>query len=399
MSAVRASRGFRLRAAIFIVVLSLIGTVAASEQLRGAGDVVERPGLEAFYQQPAGARNGDPGSLIKSEELDGVPLATRAWRIMYRSTDLNGDPVVATGIVVTPLGLAPAGGRTVVSWGHPTTGVASSCAPSLASDPFLGIEGMRVLLDRGYTVVATDYTGMGTKGPDSYLIGATAGHNVLDAVRAARAIPEAQAGSSVVLWGHSQGGQAVLFAAQLAKQYAPELSIRAVAVAAPAADLKALMQTHLNDISGVTIGSYAFTSFAEIYADRGAHLVDILTPQALAIQPDMNSLCLLTKLSELHAIAQPVVGQFVTADPTTTAPWDRLLAENSAGATGFDAPLLIVQGLQDELVRPADTERYVTLARSLGIDVTYRTVTVATHATIAYLGLADLIDFLDHVGA
>ncbi|MGQ2915882.1 hypothetical protein [Microbacterium aurantiacum] len=89
---------------------------------------------------------------------------------MYRSTDLNGDPVVSTGVVVVPLGPPPAEGRTVVSWGHPTTGSASECAPSLGLDPYIGIEGMRVLLDRGYTVVATDYTGMGTAGPDSYLI-------------------------------------------------------------------------------------------------------------------------------------------------------------------------------------------------------------------------------------
>lgn len=77
--------------------------------------------------------------------------------------------------------------------------------------------------------------------------------------------------------GSSQGGQAVLFAAERAAEYAPELDIRAVAAAAPAADLKALLQTHLDDVSGVTIGSYALTAYPEIYADRGADLADILT--------------------------------------------------------------------------------------------------------------------------
>lgn len=382
-----------------VVVVALLGGLLAVNAGRIVGDMDERGGIAAFYDIPADASSGPPGSIVKSEPLLGVPLDTRAWRVMYRSMDLNGAPVIATGVVVTPQGEAPAGGRTVASWGHPTTGAAPACAPSLGTDPYLGIEGMRVLLDRGYTVVATDYTGMGADGPDSYLIGVTEGHNVLDAVRAAQAIPEAEAGSNVVLWGHSQGGQAVLFAAELAATYAPELTLKAVAAAAPAADLAALMKTHLDDISGVTIGSYAFTAFSEIYADRGADISDILTPAAVAIQPQMNELCLLTHIDQLHTIAEPVVGSFTTADPTTTEPWATLLKENSAGGTSFTAPLLIVQGLKDELVRPADTEGYVALTQSQGMDVTYRTVALATHATIAYLGLGDLIDFLDRAGA
>ena len=381
-----------------VVVVALLGGLLALNEGRIVGDLEERGGITAFYDIPSGALTGPTGSIVKSEPLLGVPMDTRAWRIMYRSTDVNGAPVVATGVVVTPRGSAPAGGRTVASWGHPTTGSATACAPSLGTDPYLGIEGMRVLLDRGYTVVATDYTGMGAIGRDSYLIGVTEGHNVLDAVRAARAIPEAEAGSDVILWGHSQGGQAVLFAAELAAAYSPDLTVKAVATAAPAADLSALMKTHLNDISGVTIGSYAFTAFSEIYADRGADLSGILTTAAVAIQPQMNELCLLTHIDQLHTIAAPVVGSFVTADPTTTEPWATLLKENSAGSASFAAPLLVVQGLKDELVRPADTEGYVALARSLGIDVTYRTVAAATHGTIAYLGLADLVAFLDRVG-
>lgn len=394
----RHGRARRWTVTALAAVLALVGALVAATALRIVGDLVERGDVQSFYAQPTDALPGAPGSIVKSETLVGVPVDARGWRIMYRSTDLNGDPVVATGVVVTPLGPAPDGGRTVVSWGHPATGSARACAPSLFVDPYLGIEGMRVLLDRGYTVVATDYTGMGTDGPDSYLIGVTEGHNVLDAVRAAQAIPGAEASSDVVLWGHSQGGQAVLFAAELAQQYAPELDVRAVAAAAPAADLAALMRTHLDDVSGVTIGSYAFSAFAEIYADRGANLSDVLTPEAVAIQPQMNALCLLTHVEELHRIADPVVGRFVVADPTTTEPWATLLAENSAGSSAFAAPLLVLQGLDDELVRPSDTEAYVARARSLRMDVTYRTVSIATHGTIAYLGLPDLVEFLDRVG-
>lgn len=383
-------------AAFFAALVAAVGVVVAIEEFRLIADAAERPGLAQFYAQPADAAAGDPGTLVKSEELVGVPLAARAWRIMYRSTDLRGDPVVVTGVVVVPLAPSTTGERTVVSWGHPTTGSAPQCAPSYGFDPTILIEGLRSLLDRGYAVVATDYAGMGTAGPDSYLVGATEGNNMLDAVRAAQRIPAAEAGDRVILWGHSQGGQAALFAAERAATYAPELTVEAVAVAAPAADLLGLMSAHLDDISGVTIGSYAFSAYAQIYADTpGVSLAGILTPEAIVIQPQMNRLCLLTNISTLHAIGEPVVGNFTTADPTTTEPWQSLLTQNSAGGAAFTAPLYVAQGLADELVVPEDTTDFVQHEASLGISVTYKQIPFATHGTVAYLAVPGMLEWLD----
>ena len=378
--------------AVVAVVIALVGTLTITEGPRIVGDAVEAPHLANFYAQPAGAADGKPGTLVKSEPLAGTPLASLAWRIMYRSTDLNGKPIVVTGIVVTPIGIAPSNGRTVLAWGHPTTGTAAACAPSMAFDPFIGIEGLRWMLARGYTVVAPDFAGMGTKGPNSYLVGDTAAHTVLDAVRAAGHIPEAQAGKRVVLWGHSQGGQAVLFAAQDAPSYAPELNVVAVAAAAPAADLTALVKSHLNDISGVTIGSYAFPAFASVYGPttRGAELSRVLTPAAIATTPTMNRLCLLPHLSQLHTIGQPLVGKFFLRDPAAVEPWKSLLKENSVGNATIEAPVFIAQGSDDQLIRPSDTKAFVEHERSIGINVTYDVVPLATHATIAYFALPAL---------
>lgn len=390
-----AANRHRLVAAFFAVVLAVIGGVVAAEVVRFAGDALERPGIDAFYTQAEGDERGAPGSVVKTDLLLGAPLAARGWRVMYRSTDLNGSPVVSTGVLVVPLTPPPPGGRTIVSWAHPTTGSARACAPSYGFDPYTMIEGLRGLLDRGFAVVATDYAGMGTAGPDSYLVGATEGNNVLDAARAARAILGASASDRVVLWGHSQGGQAVLFAAERAPDYAPELRIQAVAAAAPAADLTDLMGAHLDDISGVTIGSYAFSAYAQIY---GVPLDEILTPAAMAIQPQMNQLCLLDNIDELHRIGQPVVGDFTVSDPTTTEPWATLLRENSAGSVAFDAPLFLAQGLDDELVIPADTKDFAAHEASMGMRVTYHEISFATHGTVAYLAVPGLLRWLDRVG-
>lgn len=398
----RAPRHPRTRRAIAGLMAALLtgaaGFVLVAET-RIIGDTIDTAQRAAFYEQPAGAADGAPGSVVKSEELFGTPIEARAWRIMYRSTDLFGEPVVVTGVLIEPLGPAPEGGRTIVSWGHLTTGTALECAPSYSFDSTIAIEGLRMLLDRGYAVVATDYTGMGTAGPDSYLIGKTAGQNVLDAARAARELLGDHVSSDVILWGHSQGGQAVLFAAELAADYAPELTVQAVAAAAPAADLSTLMQAHQDDISGVTIGSYAFAAFADTYGASvaGADLASILSPEAVQKLPEMNALCLLDSVGELHTMGGPLVGNFTTADASTTEPWATLLTENSAGSVAFDAPLFLAQGLDDKLILPADTKAFAEHEDTLGIRVTYEQIPGATHGTVAYLALPGLAQWLDGV--
>ena len=60
---------------------------------------------------------------------------------------------------------------------------------------------------------------------------------MIDIVRAARSLPRVGEGKDFTVWGHSQGGQAVLFAGMMASAYAPELRLLGVAAAAPATDL------------------------------------------------------------------------------------------------------------------------------------------------------------------
>src|SRR6185436_15041263 len=114
-----------------------------------------------FYEPPSPLPAGRPGEIIRSERLFGAPDGSRAWRILYHSTDVTGADIAVSGVVLAPNGDEHGGNRTIVSWGHPTTGAAQRCAPSLGVDPFAVIEGLHELLAAGYVVVATDYSGMG----------------------------------------------------------------------------------------------------------------------------------------------------------------------------------------------------------------------------------------------
>jgi len=95
------------------------------------------------------------------------------------------------------------------------------------------------LLQQGVVVAATDYQGLGTPGLARTTIGLSAGHAVLDVARAARGLDGAGASGRVVLHGHSEGGHATLWAAELAGAYAPELQVLGVAASAPGAELGA----------------------------------------------------------------------------------------------------------------------------------------------------------------
>ncbi|TAJ48060.1 MAG: alpha/beta fold hydrolase [Herbiconiux sp.] len=396
-------------AAIGLTVAVVVGLALASSFWniggRLAEGVAEQQTEGSFYRVDAPMAAAAPGTLIRSEPIANAPAGSTAWRVLYHSTDVHGTDIVVSGVVVAPDGDAPPGGRPIVSWGHPTTGTAVKCAPSVGIDPFDLIEGLKQLLDAGYVVAATDYSGLGVDGPasqtpDSYLIGVTEGNNILDAARAARALDGAGAGTALALWGHSQGGQAALFAAQLAPAYAPEFDLKGVAVAAPATGLAALLKADISDISGVTIGQYAFAAFASVYGPTtpGAELNTILTPPAAALTDQMNSLCLLGENKELHTLGEPLIGDYLAADPATTEPWATLLTQNTPGATHLTVPLFVAQGDSDTLVHPEVTAAFVQHERDIGTVVTAETIEGTGHGLVADRAMPAVMTWLGTLG-
>lgn len=372
-------------------------TAGCSDGRRLAEGIVGEQHEAPFYAVPDPLPAGAPGTIIRSEPLPQGPAGAVAWRVLYHSRDRTGADIAVSGVVVAPASPAPPGGRTIVSWAHPTTGAAQQCAPSLGADPFDLIEGLQDLVKAGYVVAASDYPGMGAPGPDSYLIGESEGNSVLDAARAARALP-AGASDRLLLWGHSQGGQAALFAGQDAATYAPELVLRGVAVAAPATDLGGLLKSDIGDVSGVTIGSYAFAAFVSVYRDvPGVALDTILTPAGAAATPGMAQLCLFGQNGELHRIATPLIGHYLAGDPATTEPWATLLRQNTPGATRLPVPLFVAQGEADALVKPELTWQFADHECAMGTRVTRLPIPQAGHGEVALRALPTLLPWLAQV--
>ena len=216
-----------------------------------------------------------PGSILRVWPLvGGSPDGGEAFRILYRSTGLKGEPIAVSGAIYIPAGKPPAGGRRVIAYGHPTSGVVEKCAPSLMPDNAGLIWGLKSMLAKGYIVVATDYPGLGTPGIHPYLIGVSEGRAVLDSVRAAIALPKSGASNRYVLWGHSQGGQAVLYAGEMSKSYAPELKLVGVAAAAPATYLVELFDADKTTSTGKELTAMAIYSWSNLYKNPASSLIE-----------------------------------------------------------------------------------------------------------------------------
>ncbi|MGC2392551.1 MAG: hypothetical protein WA465_02455, partial [Methylovirgula sp.] len=78
---------------------------------------------QSFYEAPASDVPGKPGTLVRSQAMPGAPLNAAAWRVLYRSRSFDGKPILVSGVVIVPQGAPPPGGRPIVAWAHPTSGI------------------------------------------------------------------------------------------------------------------------------------------------------------------------------------------------------------------------------------------------------------------------------------
>ena len=307
---------------------------------------------------PDAAAEG-PGSIIRVWPLEGGgPGNSQAFRVLYRSTGLNGEPIEVSGAIHFPSGPAPAGGRNVIAWAHPTSGVVEPCAPSLMPDNDGMIWGLPNMLAQGYVVVATDYPGLGTPGVHPYLIGISEARAVLDSVRAARALPDAGASNRFAVWGHSQGGHAALYTGELAASYAPELRIVGVAAAAPATYLAELFDADSATPTGKELTAMTIYSWSKLYNTPATALVE---PDAMGAFEQMAHDCI-ESVPEFQAITdaeKPLQNiKFLKANPTKTEPWRGIMLRNTPGQAPAGAPVLIAQGTADTTVRPQITKQF-----------------------------------------
>ncbi|WP_211481641.1 lipase family protein [Arthrobacter alpinus] len=369
-------------------VIGAVLSLALAVAVAGLGAQVRSgaPRVDAFYDAPAAVPDG-PGHLLKSEPFTtGVPKNARAWRILYTTTRDDSTPAVASAVVLTSL--KPASGpRPVITWAHGTTGYAEPCAPSNLSGSFDSgaLPALDHVVENGWVLVTTDYAGLGTKGPQPYLIGQGEARSVLDSVRAAKALDTEQdeltMAEETVVWGHSQGGQAALWTGGLAASYAPDVKISGVAAMAPASDAIGLVKNMPNIAGGSVFAAYVAAAYADTYPDVSFN--DYIAPAARTFVREMSTRCLSEPgvlVSLINALAIDRDKTIFSKDPTTGAMGERLRENTPVLPIGF--PLFVAQGAADTLVVPSVQDAYVAARCRAGQELLYKKYAGKDHMSV-----------------
>lgn len=351
------------------------------------------PALTSFYDV-GNWKAAAPGTLMKAEPVAGAPAGIKLYRIMYQSTDLQGNAIPVTGLYAAPAGAAPAGGYPLVSFAHGTTGIARMCGmsqtPLQADTPANSnwVPHIEPLVKQGWAVVASDYSGMGAPGPSSYLVGPLEGRGVLDALRAVKnpsptigSVPINQ--SNLGVYGKSQGGEAATSALQLAPTYAPELRIDGGVILAPGFTpaipgiLNAVAKNPTSTSQNMFVMLIA-KSYAENYPEI-VSLDQILSPLGMQKAKDLETKCgsdLANQVSDVplsKLINYPIAPGLIKA-----------LGKGMPGTEKLDVPLMVVQGLKDKTILPQFTHAQVMSQCALGTTVFYVRYPYDDHPSLNY---------------
>ncbi|WP_280433135.1 lipase family protein [Nocardia brasiliensis] len=363
------------------------------------------PEDDPFYAPPSTLDQLPPGAVVRARTVElalfgVVPQRVPAWQLLYRTCDLHGVPEVAVTTVLLPCGADPAAARPLVSFQCAIDAVASKCLPSYAlrrgaraagAIPQLELPLIAAALTRGWAVSVPDHGGTAGR----FGVAREPGYRALDGIRAALAFaPLGLAPSTpVALWGYSGGGLATAWAAELAAEYAPELELVGAVAASPVGDpAKAF----------VRLNGGLFAGFAAVFT-AGLRRAYPDLDRLLRAHLDARYLAWLAATETTATF--PLLYRFARRDidehcrgglaALLAAPALRaVLADIEPGAQAPAMPLLVVQGVYDEVIAVADVDALVARYTAAGAHVRYLRDRLSTHLLLQFSAVPVMLDWL-----
>lgn len=357
-----------------------LGAVPHADLDRAARPVL--PADDPFYRAPEGFEHATPGTVLRSRDVEVaflglIPQQIRAVQLLFRSTDMNGNPEAAATTVVVPAERGPERICPVVSYQCAIDAITSRCFPSYAlrrhavapgSVPQFEMLLIAAAIAEGWAVSVPDHEGVNGSWGTPY----EPGYRVLDGLRAATRCeqlalsPDAPMG----LWGYSGGGLASAWAAEMAGSYAPELNIVGAVLGSPVGDLGATFRK-LNGTFAAALPALVVAALADVYPG----LQKIITEHASEKGRDL--LARLHHMTTVEAIVrlwrtdmgdlldQPL--EQVLSTPEVQHVFDDI----KLGAAVPTPPVLIIQAVHDEIISVHGIDELAETYTSGGAQVTY----------------------------
>lgn len=345
------------------------------------------------------------GALVKNTPLSKLPTIVNAVAdgklVIYKMRNVKGELVNASALLFTPKASAPKGGRPLVVFGHGTTGIDSSCAPSniLKAGGGLAYEQIIAsLLSQNLAVIMPDYEGRGPTDENvpnahPYLHLGSAGQSFALSAAAAKAVEGTNLSGDWAVFGHSQGGHAALAAAQfseLGKKQSPSLGYKGAVAVAPASNFLPALNTMTASIANAPTAESSFgllgtSNFYASYLVQGSSFTPkpinpkiVLGARMQEVHKKAN-----TCLDAYYATLETDITAFAREQKPATAytgvivseinkePVAGVLKAMEPGTVKLPGKTLIVQGASDTTVLPSASDALKTLMKAKGSDTTY----------------------------
>lgn len=363
------------------------------------------PSEDPFYVPPVDFPYHPPGTVLRTRKIrialfGVVRQKVNAWQLLYRSSDLHGEPETAVTTVLLPHGADPNQPRPLLAFQCAIDAVAERCFPSyalrsgaraLGSIPQFEWFVVSNALTRGWAVSIADHEGM----DGAFGAPREPGYRVLDGIRAALAFGRLNLSDQtpIALWGYSGGGMASSWAAEMAPMYSPELNIVGAALGAPVGDPE---QAFLR-LSGKTFAGLALMVIAGLETHYPA-LETVLTKQ---LSPKgrryVDRAASMTTVGIVLRFARRRAENYVT-DPleeVLSAPAMRAMFDDLRLGTNIpDCPLLVVQPVHDQIIHVDDVDGQVGRYLRGGARVTYRRDRLSEHGSLMVFSAPMVLEWL-----
>lgn len=346
-------------------------------------DRTARPALphdDAFYVPPAGFQHAEPGTVLRSRDVELaflglIPQRLRATQLLYRSSDRSGAPEAAVTTVIVPPDAAP--GCPVVSYQCAIDAISDRCFPSYALRRHAKATGSLAQLElllisaalaEGWAVSVPDHEGVNGSWGAPY----EPGYRVLDGLRAALSTERLSLSTSarVGLWGYSGGGLASAWAAEMAGSYAPELNIVGAVLGSPVGNLgntfRRLNGTAFSGLPGLVVAA-----LADIYPELNRVIAEHVTTEGRKL---LDRLHRMTTVEALVRMFRTDMGDLVDLpleEILDGAAVSGVFHDTKLGVAVPVPPVLIVQAVHDEIISVDDIDELADTYLAGGADVTY----------------------------
>jgi len=357
-----------------------IGRVPHEDLVRGARP--QLPADDQFYDPPSGFQHAAPGTVLRSRDVELafmglIPQRVRATQLLYRTTDMHGNPDAAATTVIVPAERAPEAVTPVISYQCAIDAVTSRCFPSYALRRHAHATGavaqfefllVAACLAEGWAVSVPDHEGrLGMWGAPY-----EPGYHVLDGLRAAQGSkrlglsPEAPIG----LWGYSGGGLATAWAAEMSGSYAPELNVVGAVLGSPVGDLGHTFR-RLNGTMMSGLPALVVAALADIYPDLDRIIQEHATEEGKVLLARLHNMTTAEAVVRMANKDMDDMVDLPLQQILDTPEVKHVFADIKLGVAVPTPPVLIVQAVHDQLISVEDIDELADSYKSGGASVTY----------------------------